>query len=69
MKNTTVPPRNISSHIQNIQNSVRYKSRLIIYLLGGYVCFQGFEKNARPTQQFDGRAVWLYKPENPGGFV
>ncbi|RDX71754.1 Alpha carbonic anhydrase 4, partial [Mucuna pruriens] len=47
--------------VWTIVKKVRTVSREQLKALKGAV-HHGYEKNARPTQELDGRQVWLYKP-------
>ncbi|XP_056171353.1 alpha carbonic anhydrase 4-like [Syzygium oleosum] len=61
----TVPPCT-EGIVWTIVGKVRTVSREQVRALREAV-HDGYESNARPTQQLDGRAVWLYTPRVDGG--
>ncbi|KAL3715769.1 hypothetical protein ACJRO7_007505 [Eucalyptus globulus] len=61
----TVPPCT-EGVVWTIVRKVRTVSRKQVEALREAV-HDGYEANARPTQQLDGRAVWLYTPGDNGG--
>ncbi|GMN55415.1 hypothetical protein TIFTF001_024536 [Ficus carica] len=61
----TVPPCT-EGVIWTVVKKVRTVSREQVHALRQAV-HDGFEANARPTQQLDGRAVWLYSPRVGSG--